>query len=91
MRRVAESELANAREALELCSADSRIGYCSGGTRWIGGLYTPARIRWKINQVERMLSQQMPRLAASHPPSEPREADSTRPGRSPEGGGHATE
>jgi hypothetical protein len=64
MRKIAESEAANAREALPLCEADSRIGYASGGSH-IGGLYTPASIRSKIAQVERMINEEMPRLASS--------------------------
>ena len=40
MRRVAESELANTREALPLCEADSRIGYATGLGRHAGsGLF----------------------------------------------------
>ncbi len=54
MRTIAEAELINAREALVLCQSDSRIGYASGGAR-VGGLYTPALIRWKIGQVEQMI------------------------------------
>jgi hypothetical protein len=54
MRTVALAELENAREALKVCEADSRVGYASGGSH-VGGLYTPALIRWKIAQVETML------------------------------------
>ena len=71
MRSVAEAELANAHEALPLCKADSRIGYASGGAR-VGGLYTPALIRWKIAQVQQMLDEEMPRFAASYQPPTPR-------------------
>jgi hypothetical protein len=54
MRTIALAELENAREALTVCEADSRVGYASGGSH-VGGLYTPALIRWKIAQVETML------------------------------------
>jgi len=67
MREIAETELANAREALVLCQFDSRIGYASGGAR-VGGLYTPALIRWKIDQVEEMIRDEMPRFAATYQP-----------------------
>jgi len=62
MRAVAMDELHNAREALKVCEADSRLGYASGGSH-VGGLYTPALIRWKIAQVQTMLCHEMPRLA----------------------------
>ena len=68
MRTVAEAELANAREALVVCRRDSRIGYASGGAR-VGGLYTPALIRWKIEQVEHMLREEMPKFAATYQPA----------------------
>ena len=61
MQGIAEAELANAKEALPLCEADSRIGYASGGAR-IGGLYTPAAIRAKIKQVETLLDEELPRF-----------------------------
>ncbi|MCX7429281.1 MAG: hypothetical protein NTW96_27110 [Planctomycetia bacterium] len=64
MRGIAEAELTNAREALVVCEADSRIGYASGGSH-IGGLYTPASIRAKIEQVEKMIGEEMPRMAAA--------------------------
>jgi hypothetical protein len=60
IREIATRELINARRALDACEADSRIGYASGGAR-IGGLYTPALIRRKIEQVETMLSEELPR------------------------------
>lgn len=70
MRKIAESELANAREALSLCRFDSRIGYASGGAR-VGGLYTPALIRWKLDQVEKMIRDEMPRFTATYQPPPP--------------------
>ncbi|NUQ62484.1 MAG: hypothetical protein HUU20_08345 [Pirellulales bacterium] len=60
MRSIAEAELANARVGLELCKADSRIGYTSHAR--IGGVYTPALIRRKIEQVEKML-EELPKFA----------------------------
>ncbi len=63
MRRVAESELANTREALPLCEADSRIGYATAwGDMRVAGFFTPALLRRKIAQVEQMIHQEMPRF-----------------------------
>jgi len=61
MRTIARAELENARKALVVCAADSRVGYASGGSH-VGGLYTPALIRWKIAQVESMLRDEMPKV-----------------------------
>lgn len=77
IRSVAEAELTTAKEALVWCEADSRVGYSSGGAR-LGGLYTPALIRWKINQVEQMIWEEIPRLAASYQPPTSGTADANR-------------
>jgi len=63
MRRVAEAEISNTREALPLCEADSRIGYATAwGDMRVAGFFTPALLRWKIAQVEQMIREEMPRF-----------------------------
>ena len=63
MRRVAEAEISNTREALPLCVADSRIGYATAwGDMRVAGFFTPALLRWKIAQVEQMIREEMPRF-----------------------------
>jgi hypothetical protein len=37
----------------------------------VGGLYTPALIRWNIDQIERMIRDEMPRFAATYQPPPP--------------------
>ena len=63
MRRVAEAEISNTREALPLCEADSRIGYATvWGDMRVAGFFTPALLRGKIAQVEQMISEELPRF-----------------------------
>jgi hypothetical protein len=63
MRRVANAEIRNTREALPLCEADSRIGYATvWGDMRVAGFFTPALLRWKIAQVEQMIREELPRF-----------------------------
>lgn len=60
MEQVARSELDNARSALPVVCADSRIGYANSGRNEQtgvarGGIWSAAAVRKKIAQVERML------------------------------------
>jgi dienelactone hydrolase len=61
MQNLLRAELANARAVLPLLDADSRLGYASeGGGVLRGGLFSPELVRWKIGQVEDVLSRQLP-------------------------------
>jgi hypothetical protein len=57
---VARDELANARAALAIIEADSRLGATSeaAGARR-GGLFTPALVRKKIGMLEDVLYRQL--------------------------------
>ena len=59
--RIARDELANARAALLVVQADSRLGASSAGVSGLqrGGLFTPALIRYKIGLLEDVLDRQL--------------------------------
>lgn len=62
---LAEQERANAREILPFIARDSRLGYAnSGGSSQTGvprgGIYSPRSIEKKIEQVNRLLQEELP-------------------------------
>ena len=58
--RIARDELANARAALPVIEADSRLGAASeGGGMQAGGLFSPALVRYKIGLTEDLLERQL--------------------------------
>jgi len=65
LRDIARAELVNAREALQIVSQDSRLGYAnSGGSNQTGvprgGIYSPGSIEKKIQQVKHLLEEEIP-------------------------------
>jgi hypothetical protein len=59
MRRIVEEELADGDELLGLCGCDARLGFHSEAE---GYKYFPAKIRWRMDQLRRLLEQQFPAL-----------------------------
>ena len=59
LRRIAEEELKNGGELVALCEADSRLGFHSeaGGYK-----YYPAKIRWRMKQIQGLLDKEFPAL-----------------------------
>lgn len=71
MTEVAQSEVRNAREALPVVCADSRLGYAnSARSDQTGvpraGIYSPGSIEKKIAQVERVLRVEIPQWKREH-------------------------
>jgi hypothetical protein len=67
LENVARSELENAKNVLPIVGADSRLGYANAGSSTgvpRGGIYSPDSIRKKIAQVERLLSDDIPKRRA---------------------------
>ncbi|MPY88769.1 MAG: hypothetical protein GEU99_12675 [Luteitalea sp.] len=65
LEEIARKELDNAQQALEVVRRDSRLGYAnSGGSSQTGvprgGIYSPGSIEKKIEQVERLLREDIP-------------------------------
>lgn len=70
---IAEREIENARTALRYVRADSRIGYAnSGANDQVGvpraGIYSPGSIEKKIDQVTRVLTDEIPAYRRALPP-----------------------
>jgi hypothetical protein len=66
MEQILRAELKNSREALAIVRLDSRLGYANSGKgEQIGvpraGIYSPGSISKKIDQVERLLAEELPR------------------------------
>lgn len=67
---IAEAELQNAQRALDVVRRDSRLGYAnSGGSSQTGvprgGIYSPGSIEKKIDQVKRLLNDEIPARRAA--------------------------
>jgi len=59
MRRIVEAELKNDAELIGLCQADSRLGFHSEAE---GYKYFPAKIRWRMDQLQGLLDRELPAL-----------------------------
>ena len=59
MRRIVEAELKNDAELIGLCEADSRLGFHSEAE---GYKYFPAKIRWRMEQLQGLLDKEFPAL-----------------------------
>ncbi|MCX6622218.1 MAG: hypothetical protein NTY38_14345 [Acidobacteria bacterium] len=64
MRAIAEAELQNARAVLPFIANDSRLGYANSGRNDQegvprAGIYSPGAIRQKIDQVQKLLDEQL--------------------------------
>ncbi|MDD4872045.1 MAG: hypothetical protein PHR77_15925 [Kiritimatiellae bacterium] len=59
MRQIVEEELKSGGELIGLCEADSRLGFHSEAN---GYKYYPAKIRWRMNQLQRLLDKEFPAL-----------------------------
>jgi len=61
LKRIVRRELQRDAELLELCRADSRLGFHSEAE---GYKYFPAKIEWRMAQLQRLLDEEFPALAA---------------------------
>lgn len=61
MRAIVAGEIARDAELLELCRADSRLGFHSEAE---GYKYFPAKIRWRMRQLRDLLTDGFPRVEA---------------------------
>lgn len=59
MRRIVEAELKNDTELILLSQADSRLGFHSEAE---GYKYFPAKIRWRMDQLQELLDKEIPAL-----------------------------
>ena len=60
MQRIVKRELVRDAELLELCRDDSRLGFHSETE---GYKYFPAKIEWRMQQLERLLDKEFPEVA----------------------------
>jgi hypothetical protein len=59
IRQIVEAELKGGEELIELCRRDSRLGFHSEAE---GYKYYPDKIRWRMNQLQAVLTTEMPAL-----------------------------
>ncbi|MDD2455194.1 MAG: hypothetical protein PHG96_09545 [Kiritimatiellae bacterium] len=59
MRRIVEEEHKSGAELIGLCGRDSRLGFHSEAE---GYKYFPAKIRWRMNQLQNVLEKEFPAL-----------------------------
>jgi len=59
MQAIVESELRGGEELFELCRRDSRLGFHSEAE---GYKYYPEKIRWRMDQLQRLLDEEIPAL-----------------------------
>lgn len=59
MRQIVAEELKNGAELLNLCKADSRLGFHSEAS---GYKYYPAKIQWRMNQLQGLIDKEFPAL-----------------------------
>jgi hypothetical protein len=62
MRAIAEDELRNGPRLVELCERDARLGFHSEAE---GYKYFPAKIRWRMDQLQSVLDHDFPQLEAA--------------------------
>lgn len=60
MKRIVRRELRRDAELLELCRADSRLGFHSEAE---GYKYFPAKIEWRTAQLQRLLAEEFPKVS----------------------------
>lgn len=59
MRQIVEDELKSGSELIELCRQDSRLGFHSEAE---GYKYFPEKIRWRMDQLQKLLDTEIPAL-----------------------------
>jgi len=60
MKRIVKRERVRDAELLELCKGDSRLGFHSEAE---GYKYFPAKIEWRMQQLQRLLDEEFPEVA----------------------------
>ena len=80
MRQIVEDELKGNAELIKLCECDSRLGFHSEAE---GYKYFPEKIRWRMNQLQKVLDTEIPALETEIKQGKDPFAEYT--GRSPQG------
>lgn len=72
LEKILLTERANALKILPVLEQDSRLGYASeGGGVVRSGLFTPELVRWKIGQIDDVLTRELPALTGRAPAAVP--------------------